>query len=113
MPETQAREWKRSWRDEHLKWICGFANARGGVLEIGKDDGGQIVGVENPLRLVEEFPNKALALSIPTPIRSATRAGITIGRAARSRFSEARRSTGSFSESTAATGTTRQCRASA
>ncbi len=62
MPETQAREWKRSWRDEHLKWICGFANARGGVLEIGKDDDGAIVGVENPLRLLEEIPNKALAL---------------------------------------------------
>ena len=35
-PEQQHVEWKPSWRDEHMKLICGFANARGGVLEIGK-----------------------------------------------------------------------------
>ena len=28
MPETQNTEWKASWRDEYLKWICGFANAK-------------------------------------------------------------------------------------
>ena len=61
MPESQAREWKRSWRDDYLKWICGFANAQGGVLEIGKDDRGKVVGVEDPLRLLEEIPNKALS----------------------------------------------------
>ena len=42
-PETQKVEWKSSWRDEHLKCICGFANGRGGVLEIGKDDRGEVV----------------------------------------------------------------------
>lgn len=26
MPETQNIEYKQSWRDEYLKWICGFAN---------------------------------------------------------------------------------------
>ncbi len=30
-PETQNVEWKRSWRDEYLAWICGFANAQGGI----------------------------------------------------------------------------------
>lgn len=30
--ETQCVEWKETWRDEYLKWICGFANAYGGVL---------------------------------------------------------------------------------
>ena len=24
MPENQNIEWKSSWRDEYLKWICGF-----------------------------------------------------------------------------------------
>ena len=38
MNENQNIEWKRSWRDEYLKWICGFANAQGGVLEIGRND---------------------------------------------------------------------------
>ena len=62
MPESQTREWKRSWRDEHLKWICGFANARGGVLEIGKNDRGKVVGLEDPLRLLEDIPNKVQSL---------------------------------------------------
>ena len=61
-PETQNVEWKRSWRDEYLKWICGFANAQGGVLEIGKDDSGEVVGVEGVLRLLEEIPGKAQSL---------------------------------------------------
>jgi hypothetical protein len=38
--ESQNTEWKESWRDEYLKWICGFANAQGGVLFIGKNDKG-------------------------------------------------------------------------
>ena len=61
-PETQNVEWKRSWRDDHLAWICGFANARGGVLEIGKDGDGEIVGVRNVLSLLEEIPSKVRAL---------------------------------------------------
>ncbi|MDE0102654.1 MAG: ATP-binding protein [Gemmatimonadota bacterium] len=61
-PESQNIEWKRSWRDEHLKWICGFANAQGGVLEIGKDDRGEVVGVREVLRLLEEIPNKVQSL---------------------------------------------------
>ena len=24
MTESQNIEWKESWRDEYLKWICGF-----------------------------------------------------------------------------------------
>ena len=30
--ETQNVEFKQSWRDEYLKWICGFANADGGTI---------------------------------------------------------------------------------
>ena len=60
MRESQVVEWKETWRDEYLKWICGFANAQGGVLEIGRNDRGEIVGVKNVLRLLEEIPNKAL-----------------------------------------------------
>ena len=32
MAESQNIEWKESWRDEYLKWICGFANAQGGKM---------------------------------------------------------------------------------
>lgn len=42
MPKTQNIEYKQSWRDEYLKWICGFANANGGIIFVGKDDNGKI-----------------------------------------------------------------------
>ncbi|MDR0306437.1 MAG: ATP-binding protein [Chitinispirillales bacterium] len=58
MAETQNIEYKSSWRDEYLKWICGFANAQGGTLFIGKDDIGNIVGIENSKKLMEDLPNK-------------------------------------------------------
>ena len=40
--ESQDIEWKTSWHDKYLKWICGFANAQGGTLYIGKDDNGTV-----------------------------------------------------------------------
>ena len=45
--ESQNIEHKESWRDEYLKWICGFANAQGGRVYIGVNDDRQVVGVEN------------------------------------------------------------------
>ncbi len=38
-PESQNVEFKESWRDEYLKWVCGFANAHGGHIYIGVADG--------------------------------------------------------------------------
>ena len=58
MKESQHIEWKESWRDEYLKWICGFANAEGGVLRIGRNNKGVVVGVPNAARLLDEIPNK-------------------------------------------------------
>ena len=58
MKESQHVEWKESWRDEYLKWICGFANAEGGVLVIGRNDEGEPVGVPNARKLLEDLPNK-------------------------------------------------------
>lgn len=58
MQETQNIEYKSSWRDEYLKWICGFANANGGTIFIGKDDKGNIVGVAEAKKLLEDIPNK-------------------------------------------------------
>jgi ATP-dependent DNA helicase RecG len=56
--ENQQIEWKESWHDEHLKCICAFANAQGGILEIGKNDKGEIVGLQNSKKLLEDIPNK-------------------------------------------------------
>ena len=58
MKENQHIEWKSSWRDEYLKWICGFANAEGGTLVIGKNDRGEVAGVSNAAKLLEDIPNK-------------------------------------------------------
>jgi predicted HTH transcriptional regulator len=58
MKEHQNVEWKESWRDEYLKWICGFANAEGGVLVIGRNDKGAVVGVADARKLLQDLPNK-------------------------------------------------------
>lgn len=58
MAESQNIEYKTSWHDDHLKIICGFANANGGKLFIGTDDRGKIIGIENFSRLLEDIPNK-------------------------------------------------------
>ena len=58
MTESQNTEYKASWRDEYLKWVCGFANAQGGTLYIGVDDGGNVVGMKDIARLMEDIPNK-------------------------------------------------------
>ena len=58
MNESQNIEWKESWRDDYLKWICGFANAAGGKIYIGMNDSGQVVGVADAKKLLEDIPNK-------------------------------------------------------
>ncbi len=58
MPESQNTEYKQNWRDEYLKWICGFANASGGKLYIGMDDNGKVLGIDNHYELLEQLPNK-------------------------------------------------------
>lgn len=58
MSENQYIEYKQSWHDDYLKWICGFANASGGVLFIGKKDNGELLNVDNHKQLMESIPNK-------------------------------------------------------
>ena len=58
MQESQNIEWKEIWKDEYLKWICGFANANGGKIFIGKNDKGEIVELKNSNKLLEDIPNK-------------------------------------------------------
>ena len=58
MPEQQNIEYKQSWHDDYLKWICGFANAQGGVIFIGKDDRGKVVGLTDFKKLMDDIPNK-------------------------------------------------------
>ena len=58
MPEQHNIEWKVTWKDEYLKWVCGFANAQGGRIYIGMDDRGKVVGLPEYQRLLEDIPNK-------------------------------------------------------
>ncbi len=62
MPEQQNIEWKESWRDEYLKWICAFSNTKGGTLVIGKTDDGSIKGLSGTKDLMEQIPNKIINL---------------------------------------------------
>ena len=56
--ESQNMEFKEAWRDEYQKWICGFANAQGGTLYIGLCDNGEVQGVQEAKKLMEDIPNK-------------------------------------------------------
>lgn len=56
--ETQNLEFKECWRDEYLKWICGFANAQGGNLYVGIKDNGEVCGIQDAKKLMEDIPNK-------------------------------------------------------
>lgn len=56
--ESQNIEYKESWRDEYLKWICGFANAQGGIIYIGVTDDKQICGIADAKKMLEDIPNK-------------------------------------------------------
>ena len=58
MPENQNTEWKSKWKDEYLEWICGYANAQGGKIYIGCDDEGNVIGLQNARKLLEDVPNK-------------------------------------------------------
>ena len=60
LKESQTVEFKESWRDEYLKTVCAFANTKGGILCIGVNDKGEVVGVENIQKLIEDLPNKVM-----------------------------------------------------
>jgi ATP-dependent DNA helicase RecG len=72
--ETHLVEWKESWRDEYLKWLCGFANADGGTLIIGMNDKGEPVGSPDADRLLVDLPNKIRdTLGLVVPVRAVTK----------------------------------------
>ena len=56
--ESQNIEYKESWNDKYLEWVCGFANAQGGRIFIGVNDAHEVVGVKDSKRLMEDIPNK-------------------------------------------------------
>ena len=72
-PDPSHVERKSSWRDEHLECICGLANGRGGVLEIGREVRREAIGVTDLLRLADEIPDKVrsvLSIVVNVHVRS-------------------------------------------
>ena len=59
--ESEISEWKWSWRDEYLKWLCAYANKDGGKLFIGVNDDGYAVGLKDVRKLQEDIPNKIIS----------------------------------------------------
>ena len=53
--ETQTVEWKRVWDEKYLKQICAFANSDGGVMKVGIDDDGTVVGVKDPKSIMKKI----------------------------------------------------------
>ena len=76
MGEKHIIEYKRLWKDEWLEWICGMANADGGVIYLGVKDDGEVLGVSNAKKLMEDIPNKIISkMSIYPDIRQVEKDG--------------------------------------
>lgn len=60
--ENQNTEYKCIWKDEYLKWVCGFANAQGGKIYIGIDDDMSVHGVTHIHQQLEYIPNKIVTM---------------------------------------------------
>jgi ATP-dependent DNA helicase RecG len=58
MPEQQNIEYKSSWHDDYLKWVCGFANAQGGKIYIGMNDAATVVAWKTKKRCWKKSPTK-------------------------------------------------------
>ncbi len=72
-PDPSHVERRAFWRDEHLDCICGLANGRGGVLEIGREVRREAIGATDLLRLAAEIPNKVqsvLSIVVNVHVRS-------------------------------------------
>jgi len=79
--ENQTTEWKWSWNDDFLKWLCGYANMDGGTLYVGVNDDGYVVGLKDSRILLESLPNKIndkLGIVASIKIYHVNRQGINI-----------------------------------
>ena len=79
MSESQNIEYKESWRDEYLKWVCGFANTQGGTIYIGIDDTGNVVGVQNVKKLLEDIEMGYVTTVIVKDMSRLSRDYLTLG----------------------------------
>ena len=77
MSENQNIEYKETWRTEYLKWVCGFANAQGGTIYIGVNDIGEVVGLRDAAKLMEDIPNQIQSgLGVVAEVNKLTKSGL-------------------------------------
>ena len=58
LKESQNIEFKQLWKDDYIKTISAFGNSEGGKLYVGVRDDGEIIGIDNAKKLLEDIPNK-------------------------------------------------------
>jgi ATP-dependent DNA helicase RecG len=56
--ESQNIEWKEKWHDDCLHTVCAFANTSGGMIELGRSDKGEIIGIPDARKMLEVLPSK-------------------------------------------------------
>lgn len=59
--ESETKELKCSWQDTNLKTLCAFANSSGGAIYNGVGDDGEICGIHNAKKIMEDIPNKIVS----------------------------------------------------
>ncbi len=69
-------EFKRSMPSDLGREICAFANATGGIILIGVDDAGTVVGVENHNRLKSEVQSVARSADPPVAVEVDSEEGV-------------------------------------
>lgn len=67
--EGQTLEFKRSASEDFGREMVAFANSMGGIILIGIDDNGQIVGVEHPNRIKGQIQSTARNLEPPLRVQ--------------------------------------------
>ncbi|MEQ9440950.1 MAG: ATP-binding protein [Cyclobacteriaceae bacterium] len=60
LQETHRLDFKQSWQDDHLKTLCAFSNTEGGTIQLGKNDEGQPVSLNDTKKLLESLPGKII-----------------------------------------------------
>ena len=78
--ESQNVEYKLRWRDDYIRWICGFANANGGTIYIGVDDEGNVKGVDNAAKLLEALKLENNSNKLESSIYTLRRTHINLSR---------------------------------
>ena len=81
MIEDDCTEFKSSWADKYHRNVAALVNTGGGRLYVGMDDHGDVVGVDDIVRLLKLIPDKIrTTLGIVPAVRHLSSDGRTTSR---------------------------------